>query len=76
MIAVRNFSRSKKVWRVSQWRKERVAMVRMDVVVRIDFTAEVFLLLGCDDGKTSCWLFLMSLFDFELNKAPPLHCPI
>ena len=55
MIAVRNFSRSKKVWMVSQWRKERVAMVRMDVVVRIVFTVEALLLLVCDDdGESSC----------------------
>jgi len=57
-MAVRNFSRSKKVWIVSQCKNERVAIMAMIDEMVIDFLViAAFLLFGLVD-----------------DNAPPLNC--
>ncbi len=50
IIAVRNLSRLKKVWRVSQCKNERVVIMAMMDVMVMDFVVIAAFLLSDDDG--------------------------
>eukprot|EP00985_Skeletonema_marinoi_P019597 scaffold11313_cov144-Skeletonema_marinoi.AAC.3 len=57
MIAVRNFSRSKKAWILSQCRKEKVAMAMTDVVCTND------------DGRCNLCFWVAALLGSEMDDA-------